>query len=547
MKQFILLCLIPILICSSLEAAKKQSPMEIVDTIITCLEKEQKLAAGQLDAIDQSSDETAYRAIQTTMAGFERGLTTIRAFKPIIQQEQWANLSSSLSRTNYIQTALTGDCSKHYLELIESVEAEKKSEYMDFEAELAAFTAKLGANLLKAKDPADLDVYYAEVEALKVRANALRSYNNNSYSSTTNNLTQIVSGWQDYLNALTVGDKKSAESFLRNLNRALTTTPVVPRSAVLQLQNELKLGVEAAKRAQATGSTAMPSPPFTVESVVENIRTIEDMKIAEAKLEELTQFRDTKNEADSQLTNMKRFDSAIRLIEEDNPLIALSLVDYTNSSGRSKEWIAEVKNDILMRALEQSMPAEYRAKFSADLSLEAFVEQSAEKMLKEGDWPELWQFLKVVKIAYRNSRAALPSLDNDIRAIETFVYAERLEKTGQLSQALASYNSTLKIKGIYGPYEAAQAAVINLIENQAEELLADQKRVAEVPQKEYSSSEDSRYMGGMGLSTRRLLETPQAKGAIERAVAQEMSAFLAAEAKRKTADAEAQPKEASKK
>lgn len=536
MKQFILLCFIPIFICSSLEAAKKQSPMEIVDTIITCLEKEQKLAAAQLDAIDQSSDETAYRAIQTTMAGYERGLTTIRALKPIIQQEQWANLSSSLSRTNYIQPALTGDCSKHYLELIESVEAEKKSEYMDFEGELAAFTAKLGANLLKAKDPADLDIYYAEVEALKVRANALRSYNNNSYSSTTNNLTQIVSGWQDYLNALSVGDKKSAESFLRNLNRSLTTTPVVPRSAVLQLQNELKLGVEAAKRAQATGSAALPSPPYSVESVVGKIRTIEDMKIAKTKLKELIQFRETQGEAGSQLSNIERFEAAIRLIEEGSPLLALSSSAFSATSGRLNQWLPEVRDEVLMRALEQSIPAVYRVKFSADLPLEAFIDQSAEKMMKEGDWPELWQFLKVTQNNGR-SRIPMPTLSNDIRAIESFIYAERSEKTGQLSQALTAYNSILRIKGIYGPYEEAQAAVINLLENQTEELLADQKRVAEIPQKEYSS----RYMRSPGF------DSPQAKEAIEQAVAQQMTVYLAAEAKRKTADMKAPAKEASKK
>ncbi|MGJ8654447.1 MAG: hypothetical protein ACSHX8_14395 [Opitutaceae bacterium] len=551
MKQFILLCLIPIFICSSLEAAKKQSPMEIVDTLIICMEKEQQVVANQLDAVDQSSDEAAYRALQTKVGNYERGLTTIRSLKPTIQQAQWASLSSNLSRSNHIQSSLTGDCSKYYLQFIESVETEKKAGYAKFEEELAAFTAKLGANLLEAKDPADLDAYYIEVEALKARANEFRSYSNNNHSSTTNNLTQIVSGWQDYLNALSIGDKKSAESCLRNLNRSLTTTPVVPRSAVLQLQNELKLGVEAAKRAQTTGSTDKPLPPFTVESVVGKIRTIEDMKIAETKLIELTQYKETKSEASSQLSNIQGFDAAIRLMEEDNPLLALNSVAHTRATGRLNQWLPEIKNQIRTRALEQSIPAVYRVKVSSDLSLEAFIKQSGENMMNEGDWPELWQFLKVAQNTYvvnTSTRVSMPSLSNDIRAIETFIYAERLEKTGQLSLALTTYNSILKVKGIYGPYEEAQAAVINLLENKANELLADQKRVAEVPQKQYSSSEDSSNMGGrMRFDTRRLLETPQAKGMIEQAVAQQMAVYLAAEAKRKIAEAETPAKEASKK
>jgi len=409
-----------------------------------------------------------------------------------------------------------------------------------FELEVREFRDEVGVALSSAEAPADLDYLIVRLEDLNKRAEQFRS-TNFQIQKTTSNLTRIVSGWQDYLNYVAQGDQDQAEYSLRNLNQSLTATPVVSRSKLLQMQNDLKRGGVVAI-STAEGSVPV-GPPCSVNSVTDAVRELKDLVGAEAQLQELLAFRDTKNDARSQLTNVRKLQTALKLINEGNPLLGLGAVSSNHYSGQN-EWVNEQVVQIRRTALYHAIPEKYRPK-DAQVGMEGLIAASSQHMTRDRDWPNLWEFLKVVKIAYsRNSSNSIPGLDNDIRAIEYYINAQRLEGTGQLASAYSRYNSILSLTGNYGPYKAAQEALVRIRTEEAEALLADQTLLAEKPQSPARYDPRSRYMGhDMHGITRELLRDQAVKKLIETAVVEQLTVYQAKEASKKTLSPVAKPKQ----
>jgi hypothetical protein len=93
----------------------------------------------------------------------------------------------------------------------------------------------------------------------------------------------------------------------------------------------------------------------------------------------------------------------------------------------------------------------------------------------------MWQLYKVVSQLGSRRNFDIPGLQEDTRAIEKFLHAQRLESSGQLALALNAYNAVLAFAGTSGPYEAAERKIQELRGPRKEDLLADQKREAEIP------------------------------------------------------------------
>ena len=89
------------------------------------------------------------------------------------------------------------------------VDADTSGELAAFELELQEFRDEVGATLIKAEAPADLDDLLVRLADLQARTSYFRSLNY-QLQETTRNLKGIVSGWQDYLNYVAQGDQKQA-------------------------------------------------------------------------------------------------------------------------------------------------------------------------------------------------------------------------------------------------------------------------------------------------------------------------------------------------
>lgn len=398
-----------------------------------------------------------------------------------------------------------------------------------FELELQEFRDEVGATLIKAEAPADLDDLLVRLADLQARTSNFRSLNY-QLQETTRNLKGIVSGWQDYLNYVAQGDQKQAEYSLRSLVQSVTETPVVSRSKLLQMQNNLK---------RDFGAADVPAgpPPYTVNAVTEAILELEDLPRAEIQLKELLAFRETKNEAGSQLANVAKLQSALRLINGGNSLLGLNAINSSHYSGQSA-WMSDQVEQVRRSALYKAIPQNYRPK-EMKAGMEGLIAASAQHMASDRDWPNLWEFLKVVKIAYsRNSSTTVPGLDDDIRAIEYYINAQRLEGTGQLASAYSKYNSILSLAGKYGPYEAAQEALVRIRTEEAAALFEDQTRLAETPRAPIRYDARSHYissrMRGNAESLLPLLQDEQVKHLIESIVLEQLTVYKAKESVKKS-------------
>jgi len=509
----------------SVASASQKSSADITEELIACLETGESKAKAALQVVD-SEDAAKFQAAQASVAQYTRGLSTVRGLQLLLQSNSLESVSQSISRLSYNNQALPTECAELQLELTRAIEHEKQAKLAAFEFEVQAFRKEVGVALTDAKAPADLDDLFVRLEDLKARSGQFRS-SNSQLQTTTSNLTRIVAGWQDYLNYVEQGDQKQAESSLRNLNQSLTATPIVSRSKLLQMQNDLKRGVAMAKKTD--GESVPVGPPCSVASVTDAVRTLEDLFGAEAQLQKLLAFRETKNDARSQLNHVQKLRAALKLINEGNPLLGLSAISWSSYSGQS-EWVNEQVVQIRRTALLYSIPESYRPK-NAQVAIEGLITVSAQHMQRERAWLNLWEFLKVVKIAYsRNSSNTIPGLDDDIRAIEYYINAQRLEETGQLASAYSKYNAILSLTGNYGPYQAAQEALVRIRTEEAEALLEDQTRLAETPQAPARYDSRSRYMSPhMRGDVRALLEDEQVKKLIEATVLEQLTVYKAKE------------------
>jgi hypothetical protein len=522
-------------------SAKQQSSAEILDSLIACVEEGEVKATAALLEVD-SEDAAKVQAAQSQVAIYTRGLGSVRSLQLLLQSSSLESVSQSLSRLSYNNQTLPSECADLQLELSRAIEREKQAKLGAFELELREFRDEVGVTLTNAEAPVDLDGLFLRLEDLNERAAQFRS-SNSQLQTTTSNLTRIVSGWQDYLNYVAQGDQKQAESSLRNLNQSLTATPVVSRSKLLQMQNDLKRGVAVGKN--TAGGAAVPAgPPCTVNSVTDAILRLKDLPGAEVQLEALLAFRETKNDARSQLTHVRELQSALKLINEGDSLLGLAAVSSSHYSGQT-EWMNEPVLQIRRTALYHAIPEGYRPKDS-EVAMEGLIAVSSEHMARDRDWPSLWEFLKVVEIAYsRNTSNTIPGLDDDIRAIEYYINAQRLEETGQLASAYTKYNSILSLTGKYGPYEVAQKALVRIRTDEADALFEDQTLLAETPRAPSSSLDPrSRYLSSrMRGDVSELVQDEQMKQLIEATVLEQLTVYKAKESVKKQTTPVVKPKQ----
>lgn len=484
------------------------------------MQAEVKELEAALEEAD-TDDPAASQAGQMRLSQLNRSSSSLVELKRLLASGDLESLSRTLSSSSSVRSGLSATCSELFVEFSAAIEVERREKKSAFEDKMTEFGKQLGSALVNAETPGDLDKWFGSVERLKLEANKYR-YSGSINTNALNNYTNMISTWQDYLNYLARGDGKSADRSLDNLNRLVTTTPVVPRSKLLEMKNRV---FAAAKNRSPSEQKSEPElPVYTVSSVVDDIKSYDDLEVAMTKLIELTKDSKQSRDAHTQITNIKRLNAANKLIDEGSPVLAMAGLKNYRPSGSNSEWYKFVSEELNRRAYYHSIPEEFRPE-AADMPLEKLVESAAAHMSKKKQWQPLWQFLKIVEQNY--NRNVMPGLSSDTQAIANFLLAQRYEETGQLASALTSYNSVLRGTGAFGPYEEAKERVQYLLNQRSEELLADQKRVAEVPVRQSSSSRY--YPGGMRMDSREIDQLIEQK--LDAAIAKQLILLLTDEKK----------------
>lgn len=440
----------------------------LVAELIDCLEV--GLTQAQRAVDEAGDDEGAARAAMAEQAATRQALQNVRVLPMLMTAGNLDEVQGHLLR---IQVSTASECSAFLQEINTALTTQKAAEAAAFESEIEAWKSMLGEQLLAAKEASELDALFVGLEEVKARSMNLGRRSN--HANALSNLSRILSSWQEYLAYRNAGDARRALNALNTITNAVTQAPVVPRSAILERRLQLE-GLSA-----QAGASSEPEAPMTVEALLSQPFTVAELPQLREKLRELSNFSTTRSDAVSALRTVEELQAAVTLIEEGSPLLSFSYLNKIQNSYNRSRWVGTYKEAIAAMALRASIPEEFRPEMPGDTTT-SIILPAAEKMAAAGEWLVLWQMFKVVDAFYdRGASKFIPSLQNDVRAIEAYLRAQSLEESGQLSDALVAYNSVLSFTGIYGPREAAKKAIRAIREDRAEALLADQKKEAEEP------------------------------------------------------------------
>ncbi len=519
-----LLCLLSIVLLPlhAQEGANRESGA-ILSDMMACLDTEmetvQEVPPPSTEEATQEQ-RTAYMTAQAKLRSLKEQkqlLLSIQTQSTHRSSEELVQYTSRMMANTSISTA----CSELWVEYTTALKGEEEARMAELTASYEKFTEELGQALPEAKQASDLDPYFVRIQEFTANSSDY-GRNANSLRTKLNSLNQIVANWQDYLAYLNAGDTRQATNELNAIIGSLSTTPVVPRSLVLERQLTLK-GLDT--------NNSAAEPPYTCESVVESVKTIADLPAAREKLSVLTQYRNSQNDARRDLKIIDSFLTTIDMIESDSPLIGLRILNDMRNFNNQSDWYDPIKTQISTLAIYAAIPDAYRPDPMPE-GLDTLVRETASEMVHAQAWLRLWEFLEIANDSYTvnyRQQSVFPGMNNDIKAIEKFIYAQRLERAGELADSLDNYQEVLQQTGEFGPYEQARAAIENLRGPLAEELLADQKRKAEVPKAPVTYDPRMRNMMYRGDS--RELNDPRM---IEKIVEEKVSMYLANEKEKKS-------------
>lgn len=478
--------------------------------------------------IDQSDSKTTSSTENSSDS--KEAMNTLRAY--VIPNLKSKKYYDALHYLNHI-AGFTSD--KQCLVLIDSLQEKISGIESDMlskaESRVKIFREKLKNNLTKAKSTKELDSFLEEIEEIYAETKDMR---NNPYREQIDAMRNIVSKWQTYLAYYIAGDLKQAGYELRNVASSLERTPIIPRSLVVELELKLK-GVlnKTPKKPSSPGHSN-----YTAALIVDKIKGIDDVQEGKSALEKLLNTSQ-RTHAIQLLEVIKQIEQSHLLINNGDPLLGMILLKRIRT-----DWAMGVRSQLMLVAVKEATPKKYKDLVDAS-PVSEMIDQVALEMKSNRDWVNLWEYLNIVKtylesVTYSstgsiggNSRDIFPSLENDIQALEKFIYAQKLKESGQLATALRTYTSVLFQTGRYGPYKNAISAIETLRGEFAKELYADQKKLAETPSKPPSASD----MPYHRFPPRGYHDRPATIEQIENAIESKLSIYLANQEKNKVEQA----------
>lgn len=470
MKKFFVISIsILYTLSQSFGAAEGATSQEMITKLIECLNDQQTSLNNELQNTDSEKETSKYRLLSTEKNTFDRALQSVRSVELFVQKEDLSNAIQYLSRVQLPPSATecVGVQSALNEVIVQELEAQK-----DFYTEkMEALKKKVGEQLLSAEKLSDLDALFVEVSDFNAQLS--KSQYRSDYSNDLNNMTRIISQWQEYLAYMKAGDSRKALSAVNNIVNYSVNTPIIPRSSLIKLKLELE-GIDV-------NSNNNRSAPHSVDDVFAAIDGVNDLAKLKEALVELKNYNDTRNDAQNLLSAVYKLERALDLIKTDNALIAFTVLDDINTSYNRLELMGTLKSQVATLALSGAIPEQYKDRI-VDRSLVESLKSVAAGMRDDQEWLTLWELFKVIDVYFkRQGEQVIASLDNDINAIESYINAKSLEESGKLANALSAYERVLSRTGVYGPYDAAKEAIRSLREDRIEELFIDQRKEADTP------------------------------------------------------------------
>lgn len=450
---------------------------------------------------------------------------------PALQKNHFTvalNHASSLTRYQGQSVALPPSIMEAHTKLVKEISAHAQTQLEQTQKEVAAFEDKLGKLLLAARDPSDLDSAIKEIAQWQAKLGGQAGLPLHSLKNELSHVSNIVTGWQDYLGYLKTGNRDRARNSLSQIKRYVVQSPIVNRSKILELENKLDGHVSETDTASNT---------LSLSEITKRYAKIADLKKVEEQSALLMQNKSSKYAAQKLHLAAKKLQEIDHLVETGSTAMAIAGLNGLNKPSEVAHWFNEITNELRRRIFISTIPEKLRAKV-ADMTMEQSIEAVAKHYNEQQQWYELWEFLKFTQDALfsRNSSylRGFVWYSNDLKSTEGYLGARNLERAGEYYTALTSYRSILRNSGRYGPYEETQQAIQNLRKTKAKEIAEAEKKETEMRHAMFASM---RHRGHPGMSGQMNKETQEAT--IDTILAKKLPLYLNMHLKKLEADKKA--------
>lgn len=326
---------------------------------------------------------------------------------------------------------------------------------------------RLSEIALTAGSAKDLDPVIGELARLRDRRDERMSEAVRQAQEGIEAAIQFAMRWQDYLAQRNRGNEQAAREIMRGMSSDATAVTFVPRSELLARAQ----GEAAAAAAAEAGKVSAA----TVNSILDGIKTLDDIESALKRLHALRAEGDgsrlVEDDVIQALTALQKSYAEMKAGVANSIHVA---IPHTDSRGIT----VPLRAQLLLLALPRFLGTKSEPK-PAEKPLD-YIERVLEEAKAEGNWPLYVRTLEAQwMIAAGAHDSGLPS--QDASQLKALLTAHNLEKAGQFTAAVTSYQAALRGSSAYVP---------------AEVIGARMKAIREAHPSEYEAAYSSSTAGG---------------------------------------------------
>jgi hypothetical protein len=338
-----------------------------------------------------------------------------------------ANLDNVNAELAQITTIFTSaEVQETTTNLLAVIHKERKDRAEAEAADAKALVQRAADKVNQAKKPEDLDDLIVE----------LQKHENNRFGDNAQNQAlnaqvraalEFTMRWQDYLAHLAGGQTEQARQDIQNLAANNSGVNFIPRSKLLALE-ATPLKVEA-----DTNKPEPPPPVSPVKAILDNIKTVDDLAPALARLEPLR---------NANYDGQNAFNSVEQLLQAYRDLKAGLPTQYNLGNGGSNSLVpAPVRTQFLLLALQTRFESYKGAAPAPTEKPVDYVNRVSADAIEREDWPLLQD--AVHARSYLSQSSGMGFTFTNGSGISSLITASHQEAAGQFTLAVASYEAAL--------------------------------------------------------------------------------------------------------
>lgn len=254
----------------------------------------------------------------------------------------------------------------------------------------------------------------------------------NQLREETQTALRIATGWQDYLQALALGDKATARNHMNNVASYAASFVYIPRSKILRLSGEL-----TPKNEIDQNSTTL----LEIKDVEQRLKTLKDATLLYHELYNLSSSR-----LSSEVTQLKeelRFlKEAIDYLNGDNFTYGIQKLQGLKSSA----YLGDLAHSVLTEHVRSALKLPDDIVINKEDNSQAWADKYLDQLASEKKWGELRQAIIIISSGRQNSN--MNPRAQDIEALQMLIAGQNYQDAELYHNAAVAYRQILG-KAVY--------------------------------------------------------------------------------------------------